>query len=96
MADKTHVFLLTTVDNPYSPFDSFTQWYMEDLRLGHDTCGLLARIAQGNDVLPDDAELYAMRSIVELNASGKHVIVVPTDYNPFLSPDVKALGVESN
>lgn len=39
-----HEVLLTTVDNPINPFVDFDAWHSEDLRLGHDTCGLIARL----------------------------------------------------
>lgn len=77
-------FLLTTLDNPYSPFSSYVQWYMEDQRLGHDTCGLLARLTNSSNLYDDGAEEQAMRDIVTYNVSGKHIMVVPTDYDPFL------------
>ena len=77
-------FLLSTIDNPYDPFTDYTRWYLEDLRLGHDTCGLLARLASGSDVIEDNAEVSAMRDIVQYNLSGKHIVVVREDFNPFL------------
>ena len=36
--------MLTTTDNPINPFVNFDAWYAEDMRLGHDTCGLIARL----------------------------------------------------
>lgn len=36
--------MLTTTDNPINPFDDWDAWYSEDLRLGHDTCGYIARL----------------------------------------------------
>ena len=37
--------MLTTVDNPFDPFDNFDEWYKIDMQFGYNTCGLLARIA---------------------------------------------------
>jgi len=37
--------MLTTVDNVYDPYTQFSDWLMEDQRLGHNTCALLARIS---------------------------------------------------
>lgn len=88
MAKKPPLFLLTTTDNPLSPFNDWVAWYLEDLRLGYDTCGLLARLTSAGDVVDDEAEVAAMRDVVEYNFSGKHVMVRPEDYKPFLSlPD---------
>ena len=37
--------MLTTFDNRFNPFTDFIRWWKEDLRLGHDCCGTLAREA---------------------------------------------------
>ena len=36
--------MLTTYDNPYSPFDQFPQWQLFDIEMGYNTCQLLGRI----------------------------------------------------
>ena len=46
--------MLTTVDNPFNPFDNFDEWYKIDMQFGYNTCALLARIAPAPaDSLPD-------------------------------------------
>ena len=45
--------MITTYDNPFNPFTEFEAWYKEDMRLGHDTCGMLANTAQINDFSSD-------------------------------------------
>ena len=46
--------VLTTFDNPYDPFEQFTDWFMFDVSKGYNSCGLLARIARTSDQLSDD------------------------------------------
>lgn len=41
---------ITTFDNPYDPFEQFTQWMMFDCEKGYNTCNYLARTA----LLTDD------------------------------------------
>ena len=41
--------MLTTFDNPYDPFEQFTDWFMFDIEKGYNTCGYIARIAQFSD-----------------------------------------------
>lgn len=43
--------MLTTVDNPYDPFEQFIEWFMFDIEKGYNCCGVLARIAN----IPEDA-----------------------------------------
>lgn len=40
---------LTTFDNPYDPFEQFTDWFLFDVEKGYDTCSRVARIAQFSD-----------------------------------------------
>jgi hypothetical protein len=78
---KKSPFLLSTTDNKYSPFSQFIEWYIEDQRLGYDTPGLLARMTAEADEFNDNATEQAMRDIITLNFSGKHVMVFEGDYD---------------
>ena len=44
---------LTTVDNPFDPFDEFTSWFLFDVEKGYNCCGMLARIANFTDDLTE-------------------------------------------
>ena len=39
-------FMLTTVDNPYNPFEQFALWNLFDKEMGHNTCELIARLSK--------------------------------------------------
>ena len=45
---------LTTIDNPYDPFDQFDSWYVFDLDKGYNSCAYLDRIAATSDQLTDE------------------------------------------
>lgn len=42
----TNECTLTTIDNPYDPFEQFTEWLMFDKEKDYDTCEYLARRVQ--------------------------------------------------
>ena len=41
--------MLSTVDNPYNPFDDFVKWFMFDTEKGYNSCSRLDRIANWTD-----------------------------------------------
>lgn len=51
---NSNEFALTTIDNPWSPFENFGEWYAYDTMKGYNTCGYLARIAKTSENYPDD------------------------------------------
>lgn len=45
---------LTTIDNPFNPFDQFIDWLLFDIEKGYDSCSLLGRIANVDDSLSEE------------------------------------------
>lgn len=66
--------MLTTVDNPYDPFENFDEWYAYDVDQGYFTCAYLARIAHtSNEVenFDDDSSIEdAIDEILSMNVLG--------------------------
>ena len=64
-------YMLTTVDNPYNPFEQFTSWLMFDTEKGYNTCSRLARLANISDDFTqkeiDEAIERAIDRIIELD-----------------------------
>lgn len=48
--------MLTTVDNPFDPFEDFTSWFLFDIEKGYDSCGKVMRIAKLSDDLTEKEE----------------------------------------
>lgn len=71
-----HEYMLTTVDNPYDPFNQFDEWYAWDRDAGYHTPSLLGRIVWvSNDISEADQHMQvqsAIDEIVEMNVSGMH------------------------
>ena len=45
---------ITTVDNPYNPFEQFDKWFLFDEEKGYHTTSYLGRIARTSDQLSDE------------------------------------------
>lgn len=58
---------LTTIDNPYDPYDEFDQWFAFDTEKGYNSCGLLERIANTSDDLsPEDNRIEINEAIDQI------------------------------
>lgn len=58
---------LTTIDNPYDPFDEFDQWLQFDTEMNYGTCSFLDRVARTSDSLSDtENEQELERAIDEI------------------------------
>ena len=65
--------MLTTIDNPFDPFEQFTSWFLFDVEKGYNTCGLLDRITKLTDDLTDN----------EYNIEVERAIDEIIKYDPF-------------
>lgn len=46
--------MLTTLDNPFDPFENFQEWYKIDMQFKYNTCALVARLCpQPSESLPE-------------------------------------------
>lgn len=63
----TNDCMLTTIDNPFDPFEQFTSWLMFDIEKGYNSCGRLARIAQiSEDMSQIETDREIERAIDEI------------------------------
>ena len=72
--------MLTTIDNPYDPFDQFDEWYSYDefrarMENRPTCCAYLARVSMNSDDVSDNEFNRTIGDvideIVKLNLSGK-------------------------
>lgn len=68
MKERVHI---TTVDNPFNPFEDFASWYDFDMEKGYCSCERVARLANITDDMTDieiEAETErATRRLVEID-----------------------------
>lgn len=78
-------YALTTVDNPFNPFDDFLQWYEWDRSSGYDTPSYLGRVVKYSDQLSDaDQSVLVSQAIDEILAEHGDSIYrkVSEEYEP--------------
>ena len=56
---------ITTVDNPFIPFDDFIKWYLFDCEKGYNTCSYLARIAKTSEELSDSENIVEIERAID-------------------------------
>ena len=72
--------MLSTIDNPYNPFDDFKNWFLFDVQNGYNSCAYLARIARTSDQLTEKENFEeiekAIDEIIELDFMGVYIKVI--------------------
>ena len=57
--------MITTVDNPYDPFENFDLWFIYDTEKGFNTCSYLSRIARTSDSLSEEDNLREIENAID-------------------------------
>jgi len=75
---------ITTVDNPYNPFNDFTSWLLFDSQKGYNSCSYLDRVCDITDDMTDeeqDAEVErGIDEIIDNDIFNLYKKVRPSDY----------------
>lgn len=78
---------ITTIDNPFDPFDDFTSWFNYDVENGYYTCSKLARLTNVTDnmsSIEEEAEIErAIDRLIEID---------PLDIYKKVIREVKTVG----
>ena len=76
-------YALSTIDNPFNPFEDFIQWYLYDIEKGYNSSGRLARVANLTDDLSeiekDKAIEKAIDDIIKYDITDKYIKVSPNN-----------------
>lgn len=57
--------MLSTFDNPFSPFTQFAEWYAFDVRHGYHSAAFLARIVATSDELSEHDQAMAIEQAID-------------------------------
>lgn len=79
----TNNCMLTTIDNPFNPFEDFRSWFQYDIEKGYNSCSYLARIAiYEDDMTQNEIDIETERAIdeiVSVNPLGIYIKVTNKD-----------------
>lgn len=56
---------LTTFDNPFDPFERFSDWFKFDVEKGYNSCAYLARIAKTSDQFSDEENAIEIERAID-------------------------------
>ena len=62
MSKQVHI---TTIDNPFNPFDDFNSWFMFDVEKGYYTSSKLARLTKTTDDMTQKEELEEIERAID-------------------------------
>lgn len=78
---------ITTIDNPFDPFDDFTSWFNYDVENGYYTCSKLARLTN----ITDDMSSIEEEAEIE-RAIDRLIEIDPLDIYKKVVREVKTVG----
>lgn len=82
-SDNPHDCMLSTIDNPFDPYDEsqYADWKRFDEDHGYNCESLLARVCVSSESISDEENAKAIEeaidSIVKLNITGMYIKVLP-------------------
>jgi len=75
---------LTSVNNPWNPFDQFKRWYLFEMTEGYDACGMLARVERTSPEFTEEENHAeherAIAAILASDFTNSYKRVVESDY----------------
>ena len=75
--------MLSTIDNPFNPFEDFNSWFLFDVEKGYNSCSYLARIAKTSNEFTEEEEAEeierAIDEIIQYDFMNLYIKVKQTD-----------------
>ena len=92
--------MITTIDNPYNPFEDFSKWLLYDKEKGYDSCEYLSRLALTSDSLSDEENNEqienAIDTIIRNDILGIYVKVNQNNFDKVIKGCKKLYSKEIN
>lgn len=65
MKNEYRTFALSTIDNPFNPFDDFDNWFLFDCEKGYYSLSRIARLSNTSEDMSDKEEAIATEKAIE-------------------------------
>lgn len=56
---------ITTIDNPYNPFEDFNNWFLFDIEKGYYTCEKLGRLSNYQELMTEKEEKEENERVID-------------------------------
>lgn len=87
-------YRLTTIDNPFDPFEQFNDWYLYDMGKGYNTCEILSRMsADTSELTEEEAEEENLRAINDVLAHDPYGLYIRVRKGAFKKPKTSDVDV---
>ena len=63
---KIEQCMLTTIDNPFDPFENFREWFLFDISKGYNCCGKVERIARRREDATEKEDLLETERAIDV------------------------------
>ena len=57
--------MLSTIDNPFNPFEDFDSWFLFDVEKGYNSCAYLARISRTSNEFTEEEEAEEIERAID-------------------------------
>lgn len=56
---------ITTIDNPFDPFDDYTSWFLFDIEKGYYTSSKIGRLVKTTDNMTEKEEFEEIERVID-------------------------------
>ena len=56
---------ITTIDNPFDPFEDFNSWFMFDVEKGYYSCSKIGRLVKTTENMTEIEEIEAIERAID-------------------------------
>lgn len=87
MENEYRTFALSTIDNPFNPFEDFDNWFLFDCEKGYYSLSRIARLSNTSEDMSDKEEAIATEKAIERLIEIDPLNIYVKVYKPGFKPE---------